>query len=85
LNDVGGRVRDERDGVVSCCSMVEKGGEEELLKIAEYAAASSARILGQLAGMAVDEQRVGALLDMFRKSVRVSGELYMVGEPNRVG
>jgi uncharacterized protein with PIN domain len=84
LNDVGGRVRDERDGVVSCCSMVEKGGEEELLKIAEYAAASSARILGQLAGMAVDEQRVGALLDMFRKSVRVSGELYMVGEPNRV-
>jgi uncharacterized protein with PIN domain len=85
LNDVGGRVRDERDGVVSCCSLVDKGGEEELLKIAEYAAGSSARIMGQLAGMAVDEQRIAALLDMFRMSVRVSGELYMVGEPNRVG
>jgi hypothetical protein len=41
--------------------------------------------MGQLAGMAVDEQRIAALLDMFRMSVRVSGELYMVGEPNRVG
>jgi uncharacterized protein with PIN domain len=85
LNDVGGRVRDESDGTVSCCSLVEKGEEEELLRIAEFAAESSARIMGQLAGMAVDEQRVGALLDMFRLSVRVSGELYMVGEPNRVG
>jgi uncharacterized protein with PIN domain len=85
LNDVGGRVRDESDGTVSCCSLVEKGEEEELLRIAEFAAGSSARIMGQLAGMAVDEQRVAALLDMFRLSVRVSGELYMVGEPNRVG
>jgi hypothetical protein len=85
LNDVGGRVRDESDGTVSCCSLVEKGEEEELLRIAEFAAESSARIMGQLAEMAVDEQRVGALLDMFRLSVRVSGELYMVGEPNRVG
>lgn len=85
LNDVGGRVRDESDGTVSCCSLVDKGEEEELLKIAEFAAESSARIMRQLAGMAVDEQRVAALLDMFRLSVRVSGELYMVGEPNRVG
>jgi uncharacterized protein with PIN domain len=83
LNDVGGRVRDESDGTVSSCSLVEKGEEEELLRIAGFAAESSARIMRQLAGMAVDEQRVAALLDMFRLSVRVSGELYMVGEPNR--
>lgn len=83
LNDVGGRVRDERDGTMSSCNLVADHEYTELLRIAEYAAESSAMLLDRLARATDDEQRTRALLEMFRSSVRVSGELYMVGEPNR--
>jgi uncharacterized protein with PIN domain len=85
LNDVGGRVRDLRDGTMSSCTLVQDGEYTELLKIADFAAESSAALLERLAGAnADDERRTRALLDMFRKSVRLSGELYMANEPNRV-
>lgn len=84
LNDVGGRVRDRRDGTMSSCTLVHDGEYTELLKIADYAAEGSAVLLERLAGTTTDERRTRALLEMFRKSVRLSGELYMADEPNRV-
>jgi hypothetical protein len=83
LNDVGGRVRDRRDGTMSSCSLVEEGEYAELLKIAEVAAERSVVLLEKLVEGADDGRRMRDLLGMFRRSVRMSGELYMVGEPNR--
>ena len=85
LNDVGGRVRDMRDGTMSSCTLVPDGEYTELLEIADLAAESSAALLERLAGTSAgDERRTRSLLDMFRKSVRLSGELYMANdEPNR--
>lgn len=84
LNDIGGRVRDQRDGTMSSCNLVAEGEHVELLKIADYAALSSASLLEKLAKMSSDDQRTRSLLDMFRKAVRLSGELYMANEPNRI-
>ena len=84
LNDVGGRVRDRRDGTMSCCALVQDEGFEELLEIAEHAAERSAKLLDQLVERSAGGgQGVRDLLEMFRRSVRVSGELYMADEPNR--
>jgi hypothetical protein len=83
LNDVGGRVRDRRDGTMSSCTLV--GSEEyaELLKIAELAAERSAVLLERLVEGAEDGRRMRDLLEMFQLSVKMSGELYMADEPNR--
>jgi hypothetical protein len=83
LNDVGGRVRDRRDGTMSSCMLVEEGEFAELLKIAKLAAERSEVLLDRLVEGAEDGRRVRDLLGMFRGSVRVSGELYMADEPNR--
>jgi hypothetical protein len=94
LNDVGGRVRDRREGTMSCCALVEDedGGIEELLAIAEGAKERSAVLLEGLVRLAEDGvdgggegRRMRELLEMFRGCVRVSGEIYMVDEPNRGG
>jgi uncharacterized protein with PIN domain len=84
LNDVGGRIRDMRDGTMSSCTLVQEEEYSELLKIADHSAESSAVHLDRLARATDDEQRTRAVLDMFRKSVRLSGELYMANEPNRI-
>lgn len=84
LNDIGGRVRDVRDGTMSSCTLVGDGDYSELLKIAEYAAESSVVMIERLAKGSADEQNMRDLLGMFRMSVRISGELYMADEPNRV-
>jgi hypothetical protein len=83
LNDVGGRVRDRRDGTVSSCSLVQEGEYAELLKIEELAAERSAVLLEELVRGAEDGRTVRDLLGMFRGSVKMSGELYMADEPNR--
>jgi hypothetical protein len=83
LNDVGGRVRDRRDGTMSSCSLVQKGEYAELLKIAELAPERSPVLLEKLAEGADDERRLRDLLGMFRRLVRMLGELYMAGEPNK--
>lgn len=83
LNDVGGRVRDRKDGTMSSCTLVEDGEYAELLKIAEHAAERSAVLLEKLVEGADDGRRMRDLLEMFRGSVRMSGELYMADEPNR--
>jgi len=89
LNDVGGRVRDRREGTMSCCSLVQDEGFEELLTIAENAAERSAVLLERLVrGADIDDgdgegRKMRDLLEMFRGCVRVSGELYMADEPNR--
>ena len=83
LNDVGGRVRDERDGTMSSCALVRDGEFTELLKIAERAAERSAELLYELVQGSADGRRMRDLLEMFRRSVRVSGEICMAGEPNR--
>lgn len=84
LNDIGGRVRDQRNGTMSSCNLVADGEYVELLKIADYAALSSATLLDKLAKISANEQRTISLLEMFRKAVRLSGELYMANEPNRM-
>lgn len=85
LNDVGGRVRDLRDGTMSSCTLVSEGECTELLKIAESAAERSAMLLCELVqgSDADDGRKMRDLLEMFRRSVRVSGEICMAGEPNR--
>lgn len=84
LNDVGGRVRDLRDGTMSSCALVRDGEHSELLKIAESAAERSAMLLDALVPRADDDGRkMRDWLEMFRRSVRVSGEICMAGEPNR--
>lgn len=85
LNDIGGRARDEREGVMSCCSLVGEGEEGELLKIAEFAAESSKVVMEKLVGCVGDgwRERARDLLEMYRLSVRISGELYLADEPNR--
>lgn len=83
LNDVGGRARDIRDRTMSSCALVHGGDHTELLKIAECAAERSADLLYQLVQGSADGLRVRDLLEMFRKSVRISGEICMAGEPNR--
>lgn len=84
LNDVGGRVRDRKDGTMSSCIFVRDGEYAELLKIAEHAAERSDALLEKLVEGAQDGERMRDLLEMFRNSVKVSGELYMADEPNRV-
>jgi hypothetical protein len=90
LNDVGGRVRDERDRTMSSCALVEGGDYSGLIEIAKHAASCSETLLDKLANASTDASRpdevarVRGLLDLFRKSVRLSGELYMANEPNRV-
>lgn len=83
LNDIGGRLRDQRDGTMSSCNLIADGEHTELLKIADHAALSSAALLDKLAKISSDEPRTRSLLAMFRKAVRLSGELYMANEPNR--
>lgn len=83
LNDVGGRVRDRRDGTMSSCTLVQDGEVAELLNIAEVAAERSAVLLEELVRGAEDGRRMRNLLGMFRGSVKMSGELYMADEPNR--
>jgi hypothetical protein len=90
LNDIGGRVRDEKDRTISSCALVEGGDYSGLMQIAEHAASCSETLLDKLVNASVDAilpdevARVRGLLDLFRKSVRLSGELYMANEPNRV-
>lgn len=84
LNDVGGRVRDRKDGTMSSCTFVQDEEYTELLKIAEFAAERSKVLLEKLVEGIDDGRRMRDLLEMFRRSVRVSGELYMADEPNRV-
>lgn len=48
LNDVGGRVRDAREGTASCCSLVRVGEHAELGKIAAYEALCSERLILKL-------------------------------------
>jgi hypothetical protein len=83
LNDVGGRVHDWRDGTMSSWTLVQDGECAELLEIAEFAAERSTVLLAKLVERAEDGRRVKDLLGMFRGPVRMSGELYMVCEPNR--
>lgn len=83
LNDVGGRVRDSRDGTMSSCTLVRDGECAELLKIAESAAERSAMLLDELVQGAGDGRKMRDCVEMFRRSVRVSGEICMAGEPNR--
>lgn len=83
LNDVGGRIRDRRDGTMSSCTLVEDEDDAELLKVAEFAAERSEVLLEKLVEGADDGRRMRDLLEMFRRSVRMSGELYMADEPNR--
>ena len=90
LNDIGGRVRDERDRTMSSCALVEGGDYTELIEIAGHSASCSEMLLDKLVNASADASlpgevaRVRGLLDLFRKSVRLSGELYMANEPNRV-
>jgi hypothetical protein len=83
LNDVGGRVRDLRDGTISSCALVRDGECTELLKIAESAAERSAMLLDELVQGADDGRKMRDRLEMFRRSVRVSGQICMAGGPNR--
>ena len=84
LNDVGGRVRDQRDGTMGSCALVRDEKCTELLKIAESAAERSAMLLDELVQRAGDDGRkMRDWLEMFRRSVGVSGEICMAGEPNR--
>ena len=95
LNDVGGRIRDFRDGTMSSCTLVRDEecaellniaeNEEcaELLNIAESAAERSAMLLDDLVQGAGDGRKMRDCLEMYRRSVRVSGEVCMAGEPNR--
>lgn len=90
LNDIVGRVRDGRDRTMSSCTLVQGGYYSRLMEIAEHAASCSGVLLEQLVDASVDSDlpaevaRIKGLLDLFRRSVRLSGELYMAGEPNRV-
>jgi hypothetical protein len=91
LNDIGGRLRDERDRTMSSCALVRDGDYTGLMEIAGHAASCSQALLDKLADSSTDSSlpgeavvRVRGLLDLFRKSVRLSGELYMASEPNRV-
>jgi hypothetical protein len=68
---------------MSSCSLVQKGEYAELLKIAELAPERSPVLLEKLAEGADDERRLRDLLGMFRRLVRMLGELYMAGEPNK--
>jgi hypothetical protein len=90
LNDIGGRVRDERDRTMSSCAFVRDGDYSGLMEIAGHAASCSQTLLEKLADSSIDSSlpgevvRVRGLLDLFRRSVRLSGELYMASEANRV-
>jgi hypothetical protein len=90
LNDIGGRVRDDKDRTMSSCALVEGGDYSGLMEIAEHAASRSETLLDKLVNASADPsspgevERLRGLLDLFRKSVRLSGELYMANEPNRV-
>ena len=83
LNDVGGRARDLRDLTMSSCALVQGGEHTELLKIAGSAADRSAMLLDALVQGSDDGRQMRDWLEMFRRSVRVSGEICMAGEPNR--
>ena len=91
LNDIGGRARDERDRMMSSCAFVQDGDYTGLWEIAKYAASCSEMLLDKVVAASVDPSsrderaRVWGLLNLFRKSVRLSGELYIANEPNRVG
>jgi hypothetical protein len=66
----------------------EDGGFGELLAIAQGAKERSAVLLEELVRGAEDGgdgegRRMRDLLEMFRGCVRVSGEIYLVDEPNR--
>jgi hypothetical protein len=54
------------------------------MKIADFAAERSAVLLEGLVKRSDDGRKMRDLLEMFRASVRMSGELYMADEPNRV-
>ena len=68
---------------MSSCTLVRDGECAELLKIAESAAERSAMLLDELVQGAGDGRKMRDCLEMFRRSVRVSGEICMAGEPNR--
>jgi hypothetical protein len=91
LNDIGGRMRDERDRTMSSCAFVRDWDYSGLMEIAGHAASCSQALLDKLEDSLIDSSlllgevvRVRGLLDLFRKSVRLSGELYLASEPNRV-
>jgi len=90
LNDVGGRLRDERDRTTSSCALVQDGDYTGLMEIAKHAASCSGALLDRVVDGSVNPSlpdevaRVRGLLDLFRKSLRLSGELYIANEPNRV-
>jgi hypothetical protein len=83
-------VRDERDRTMSSCAFVRDGDYSGLMEIAGHAASCSQTLLEKLADSSIDSSlpgevvRVRGLLDLFRRSVRLSGELYMASEANRV-
>jgi hypothetical protein len=54
LNDVGGRVRDERDRTMSSCALVQGGDYGGLVEIAEHAASCSETLLDKLVNASVD-------------------------------
>lgn len=89
LNDIGGRERDEKDGTMSSCLLVHSGETAGLEEIAKYARDCSHVLLDRIEETLA--RRLGAqeaekrrlLLEMYRRTVRLSGELYMANEPNR--
>lgn len=89
LNDVGGRVRDAREGTASCCSLVRVGEHAELGKIAAYEALCSERLILKLSeapdahGLSDEGSVTRRLLEFWRMTVRLSGELYMANDPTR--
>lgn len=90
LNDIGGRERDEKDGTMSSCLLVDGGETASLEEIAKYARDCSQVLLDRIEETLA--RRLGAqgagkrrlLLEMYRRTVRLSGELYMADEPNRI-
>lgn len=89
LNDIGGRVRDEREGTASSCSLVRAGEFGELEEIAAYEAECSQNLIRRMSEASAARDRADEasqtrrLLEFWRKTVRLSGELYMADDPTR--
>ncbi|KAM0715187.1 hypothetical protein Q7P37_009652 [Cladosporium fusiforme] len=90
LNDIGGRVRDERKGTVSSCSLIRCGDYAELETIAAYEGECSQNLIQKISEIPASERQLGEtnetrrLLEFWRMTVRLSGELYMANDPTRV-
>jgi hypothetical protein len=90
FNDIGGRVRDEREGTTSSCTLLHGQSLRELEEIAEHATACSISLLKHLEqasaklGRSEEAKEMYQLMECWRKAVRFSGELYMANDPTRV-